>query len=767
MARRVIGTATVNVQADTSQFRSALSGLGSGLAGSFGRLRRLIGGLGLGHLAREALEFGATYRIQLDNAAAAVVGLTGANNASGASMEHISKFASGATHSLEGLSGAERDAATLLKEMTDFAIATPFDLPGVQSATQRLLAFGEGFGVTNKNVVDYVGIIGDAAASTGQGADAMNNVVTVLGKISGQGRVLRRDMNQLTANFPSLHPWEILSEETGVTVENLQRMSLKPGGLESIISGDEAVRAFIEGMKEMPGAAGAMERRMQTLGGTFEVFKDTLGVSLAEGLRPFFKAMQDIMKNEKVRDSIQALAEAFGEVVTAVVDGLGPVLPQLIDSFALMVTALLPAAPAIGQLAVALSLAFVQFAPLINILAQLAAAVGNFMMKLNPQALGIITAALLTLYIVGFGWVGVVVALVVALAMTIRVNWDTITEYTQKMVDGIVAAWQWLFDNVIDPVQNFVMTIVNFFQMLYEWLVGGSIIPDMVNAIIRWFGILSTVVLAIVNAIKAVIIAVWNAIKTAVTVVVQAIVTVITLYFNIYKTIITTYINAIKFVVTTVFNAIKVVVTTVLNGIKTVVTTVWNGIKAVTSTVWNAIKTAITSPIEAAKSVINGIVSFIRGLFNFSGLSSIVSGVFNGIKNAIIGPIQSAYERVSGIISNIRNAISNIPGAGVVGNAIGTVGGWLGFGAEGAIIRRPGIMGVGEAGPEALIPLSNPMRAMQLMQQSGLDRLAAQINRPTFAGPIVSMPGATIQDATDADLVAQRTLVAITAQVVS
>jgi hypothetical protein len=36
-----------------------------------------------------------------------------------------------------------------------------------------------------------------------------------------------------------------------------------------------------------------------------------------------------------------------------------------------------------------------------------------------------------------------------------------------------------------------------------------------------------------------------------------------------------------------------------------------------------------------------------------------------------------------------------------------------------------------------------------------------------FSGPLVSMPGAIIQDATDADLVAQRTLVAMTAAMVA
>jgi hypothetical protein len=54
------------------------------------------------------------------------------------------------------------------------------------------------------------------------------------------------------------------------------------------------------------------------------------------------------------------------------------------------------------------------------------------------------------------------------------------------------------------------------------------------------------------------------------------------------------------------------------------------------------------------------------------------------------------------------------------------------------------------------------------MHQAGLDRLAASMQgQSRFNGPLVSMPNATIQDATDADLVAQRTLVAMQAAMVA
>lgn len=45
--------------------------------------------------------------------------------------------------------------------------------------------------------------------------------------------------------------------------------------------------------------------------------------------------------------------------------------------------------------------------------------------------------------------------------------------------------------------------------------------------------------------------------------------------------------------------------------------------------------------------------------------------------------------------------------------------------ARGGIITSPTVGLVGEAGPEAIIPLNNPARAQQLMAESGLDRMAS------------------------------------------
>jgi methylphosphotriester-DNA--protein-cysteine methyltransferase len=73
--------------------------------------------------------------------------------------------------------------------------------------------------------------------------------------------------------------------------------------------------------------------------------------------------------------------------------------------------------------------------------------------------------------------------------------------------------------------------------------------------------------------------------------------------------------------------------------------------------------------------------------------------------------------------------------------------------ANGGILSQPTIGLIGEAGPEAIIPITRPGRALEIMAQSGLLGLAQTAGS---SGPALQIQNATFQDATDADLVAQR-----------
>jgi len=95
-----------------------------------------------------------------------------------------------------------------------------------------------------------------------------------------------------------------------------------------------------------------------------------------------------------------------------------------------------------------------------------------------------------------------------------------------------------------------------------------------------------------------------------------------------------------------------------------------------------------------------------------SGVLGFVKGIFNGVIGALESGINSA---ISGVNSAIK-LFNRLPGPDV-----GTVGN-VSFPrlAQGGLITSPTLAMVGEAGPEAVIPLSRPARAAQVMRQAGL-----------------------------------------------
>ena len=76
----------------------------------------------------------------------------------------------------------------------------------------------------------------------------------------------------------------------------------------------------------------------------------------------------------------------------------------------------------------------------------------------------------------------------------------------KKIVDGTVEQWKGLLGLPIDIVKDFFTGMVDWFTKLWDILVGHSIVPDTVNAIVDWFiGLPGRVLGSIGNFVKDVI----------------------------------------------------------------------------------------------------------------------------------------------------------------------------------------------------------------------------------------------------------------------
>lgn len=170
---------------------------------------------------------------------------------------------------------------------------------------------------------------------------------------------------------------------------------------------------------------------------------------------------------------------------------------------------------------------------------------------------------------------------------------------------------------------------------------------------------------------------------------------------------------------------IQSIITTVISIVQPFVVTAWNVISSVMSTVMKAIGTVVKAVWPVISSLIRTHVATIKTVItNISTVISSVKRTFNSIKSAISEPIQKAKDTVEKVINGIKGffpisvgkILDNIklPHFTVDGGefpyGVGGKGYMPSFGvdwyAKGAIFDGAQIIGVGEAGPEAVIPLS-------------------------------------------------------------
>ena len=176
----------------------------------------------------------------------------------------------------------------------------------------------------------------------------------------------------------------------------------------------------------------------------------------------------------------------------------------------------------------------------------------------------------------------------------------------------------------------------------------------------------------------------------------------VTTVFNTLKADISNIWNAVKTAVMTVWNAIVNNIRTKVNAIKTVITTVFNTVKAVVTTVWNGIKTAITNPIQTAVNLVRNAINKIKSIINGARLS--------------LPKFKLPHFRING---------GKLPwGIGGKGTPPKINVDWY---AEGGIFDRASLIGVGEAGSEAVVPLDRFWKTLEGMQ-TGETNIVININ---------------------------------------
>lgn len=288
---------------------------------------------------------------------------------------------------------------------------------------------------------------------------------------------------------------------------------------------------------------------------------------------------------------------------------------------------------------------------------------------------------------------------------------DSVYEETLSASDKIGLAWQniklagaELFEPLATGISNALSnTIIPAIQT------AASYIGPFMAKVQEWY---STYVAPVIEQAKAVILPVFDTIKSAVQ-------TALSDIGGIFKKVMPTILSTVK----ACWPYVKSIISTTMSIIKTVVPPVWRMVKSVISTVTRAVSAVIktTWPIVAkvVDTAVKGIKKAIEGISSVVGK---VKSTFGKIRDAIEKPIQKAKDIVKGIIDKIKAIFPfnlgkicdlKLPHISVSGGkapwGIGGKGQKPSFSiqwyAKGGIVDGATLIGAGEAGPEAIVPL--------------------------------------------------------------
>lgn len=193
--------------------------------------------------------------------------------------------------------------------------------------------------------------------------------------------------------------------------------------------------------------------------------------------------------------------------------------------------------------------------------------------------------------------------------------WEGIKQIWDGIWDAIVGTLVNLVKAIWNLIKGLVNGIVNFFKSMYNTLVGHSIVPDMVNAIIGWFRKLVDLGKSILNALGNFIAGLYNR------------------YFA-------PFVNRIRDMASTVADRFRTMVNNIksvfsnagswlYNAGKNIVNGLVNGVRSMAGYLKNAILNLIPAPVRSIVSSALGINSPSKVFFGYG--ENVVQGFVNGI----------------------------------------------------------------------------------------------------------------------------------------
>ncbi|MFT8313172.1 MAG: hypothetical protein ABF633_02830 [Clostridium sp.] len=207
------------------------------------------------------------------------------------------------------------------------------------------------------------------------------------------------------------------------------------------------------------------------------------------------------------------------------------------------------------------------------------------------------------------------------------------------------------------------------------------------------------------------------------------------------------------------WDTIKAKATEVWNGVKNTFDAFKNWLGSVFSTDWsqkfgwmgdilNGFLANIRNIFNAVRQIFGGIIDFVAGVFTgnwsraWQGVREIFDGIMSGLAAIVKSPLNAVISLVNAAIGALNRLHVTIPDwvPEFGGRSFGIDIPRIPYLAQGGIVDKPTTAMIGEAGPEAVVPLKN--------NTQGLNMLASMLSQriSTIQQPQLSMTGTSSSD---------------------
>lgn len=187
--------------------------------------------------------------------------ITGALGLVSKSMVQVGIDMESARTSFTTFLGSGEKAGKLLKQLSDFAVKTPFDLPQVVDGTKRLLAYG----IQAEDIIPTFKMLGDLSSGN---REKLNQLTLAYGQVRAATKLTGAELRQFTeAGIPLL---EQLGKQSGRTAGEVKE-AMENG---AVISFEEVQKALSSMTEEGGMFFNNMEDQSKTLGGVLSNTRD-------------------------------------------------------------------------------------------------------------------------------------------------------------------------------------------------------------------------------------------------------------------------------------------------------------------------------------------------------------------------------------------------------------------------------------------------------------------------------------------------------------